>query len=61
MSTPPTDRHATPTPGGGAGTIDCSDRDASTAAAVHTVVASAPHLVLPRQNSAATSSGASAE
>src|SRR5262245_29321676 len=48
-------------PGGGAGMVVCTTATNATAAAVHTVAASAPHFVLPFQNSAATSSGASAE
>src|SRR6185295_11679513 len=59
-SMPPIEKTGT-VPPGGAGTTDCSTATASTAAAVHTVAASAPHLVLSFQNSAATSSGDSAE
>src|SRR5437867_1245282 len=57
----PIDRSATAAPGGGAGTAHCTTATASTPAAVHSVVASAPHFVLPFQKSAATSSGDSAE
>src|SRR5689334_12720978 len=44
-------------PGAGAGTTDCNTATATTATTVQIVTASAPHLVLPLQNSAATSSG----
>src|SRR5262249_32652946 len=60
-STPPIDSTVVAAPGGGAGTTDCRIAIAATAAAVHTATASAPHFVLPRQTSAATSSGASDE
>jgi hypothetical protein len=61
VSSPPIDRTVVTAPGGGAGTIDCRIAIAATAVAVHSVTASAPHFVLPRQKSAATSSGASDE
>ena len=57
------DQRATPRragPGAGAGTAAWNTATATTAAATHSVAASAPHFVLPRQNSAATSSGESA-
>lgn len=47
-------------PGGGAGTEAFSTPIANTPAATHSVEAKAPHFVLPRQNSAAISSGDSA-
>src|SRR6187549_2534850 len=47
-------------PAGGAGIVVCTAATNATAAAVHSVAASAPHFVLPFQNSAATTSGASA-
>ena len=54
---PPGAHTGTTVPGGGAGTVDCSTATPATAAAVHSVTASAPHFVLPCQKSAATSSG----
>src|SRR5262249_25753041 len=59
-STPPTAQIGTPAPGRGAGTTACRIAIASTAAAVHSVTASAPHRVLFFQKSAAASSGESA-
>src|SRR6266545_2709026 len=47
-------------PGAGAGTTCWKIAMATTAAAVHSVTANAPHFVLPFQNSAATSNGESA-
>ena len=47
-------------PAAAAGPPSEASATASTAAAVQSVLASAPHLVLPFQNSAATSSGESA-
>src|SRR5262245_51031945 len=44
-------------PGGGGGMFDWMSATPATAAAVHSVVASAPHRVLCFQKSAATSSG----
>src|SRR4051812_38491307 len=53
----PNDSSATLTPGGGGATADWITATATTAAAVHSVVASAPHLVLFFQKSAAINSG----
>ena len=60
-SRPPSERIDTATPGGGGGTADWISATARTAAAVHTVVARAPHFVLPFQKTAAASRGARAE
>src|SRR4029453_16552515 len=60
-STPAMANRLTSDPGGGAGTSACTTAIVVTAPAVHNVTASAPHLVLPRQNSAPTRSVASAE
>src|SRR4029079_17519885 len=60
-SVPPIDQTGMAVPGRGAGTTACSPATPSTAAAVHTVTASAPQRVLFFQKSAATSSGDSAE
>ena len=57
----PIDITDTVVPGGGAGTTDWITATVSTPAAVHTVVASAPHFVLPFQKRAATKSGDNAE
>src|SRR5262245_13019877 len=55
-SAPAIDSTTVAVPGGGVGTTDCRTAIEATAAAVQTVTASAPHLVLFRQNNAATSS-----
>src|SRR2546423_1512715 len=47
-------------PGAGAGTTCWKIATLTTAAAVHTVLAKAPHFVLPFQKRAATSNGESA-
>src|SRR6185503_4706569 len=60
-STPPTAQTVTAAPGGGAGSVAWRIATAATQPAVHSVTASAPHFVLRFQNSAATSSGDSAE
>src|SRR5262245_32586298 len=60
-SMPPHERSDIAAPGGGAGTAAWISATASTAAAVQTVVARAPHFVLPFQKTAAASRGASAE
>src|SRR5215207_5992585 len=60
-STPPTAQTVTDVPGGGAGTVDWMTATPAIAAAVQSATASAPHLVLFFQNSAAISSGDSAE
>src|SRR4029078_9125088 len=49
-STPPTAHTVTAAPGAGAGTTDCRTATPSTAAAVQSVTASAPHFVLFFQN-----------
>ena len=59
-SCPASDHTAVAWPGGGAGTIVLKAAIPSTPIATHSVEARAPHLVLPRQKSAATSSGESA-
>ena len=56
-SRPPSDQTTTGGPGGGAGTISWKTATPITPAAAHSVDARAPHLVLPRQKSAATSKG----
>src|SRR5438445_5661527 len=53
----PIETIGTTLPGGGAVTTDWITATVSTPAAVHTVVASAPHFVLSFQKRAATSSG----
>ena len=55
--TPPSAHTTVGGPGAGAGTIACNTATATTATTVQRVTASAPHLVLPRQNNAATRSG----
>ena len=55
ISVPATESTPIPTPGGGAGTTHCRTATPPTAAAVQTVVASAPHFVLFFQKSAAIS------
>src|SRR3954468_21017660 len=57
---PPAVHTGTTAPGAGAAIEDCSSAIPATAAAVHSVTASAPHFVLRFQKSAATSSGDSA-
>ena len=59
-SMPERDQISVGGPGAGAGTTCWKIATAVTAAATHTVEASAPHFVLPFQNSAATSKGYSA-
>src|SRR5690606_30313044 len=59
MSRPPSVSTATACPGGGGGITFCTMATPTTAAAHQSVAASAPHLVVRRQKSAATSSGAS--
>src|SRR5258706_358525 len=60
-SSPPTDHTGAGGPGAGAGTTAWKTATAITPAADHSVEASAPHFVLPRQNRVATSRGASEE
>ena len=59
-STPPSANTTTARPGAGAGTTVWITATPITAAAVQSVLASAPHFVLPDQNRAATSRGARA-
>ena len=59
ISAPPTVQTGMVTPGGGAGMTACSRATPAIVAAVQITTASAPHFVLPRQNSAATSRGSS--